>query len=108
MSWSGAALKLSRRIRAQVRAQARENGVVKASGGRGREYSGRGQRMRKTVKFVWEPGSLVTILPERARAGDQDERTGIVIGPFGAGYFDVLTNDGEIIQAPGKRLRSAS
>ena len=100
-------MKISRRVRAQARAQARKSGATPTKQGGRKEYSSSGQRMKKTLKYVWEPGSLVTVLPQPAYYGKIEETTGIVIGPYGAGYFDVLTSAGEIIQAPGKRLRKA-
>lgn len=99
-------MKITRQMKRHVRAAARANGVVPDKRVNIKEYSPDGQRMQKSVQYVWEPGSLVSI-QTTARAWNTSADTGIVIGPYGAGYFDVLTSEGKIIQVPGKRLRKA-
>jgi hypothetical protein len=99
-------MKITRQMKRQARATARANGVTPDKRVKVKEYTPTGQRMQKSVSYVWEPGSLVSI-QTTARAWNQTADTGIVIGPYGAGYFDVLTSEGEIVQIPGKRLRKA-
>ncbi len=99
-------MKITKKMKQQIRAAARANGVTPDKRVKIKAYAPSGQRMQKTVQYVWEPGSLVTIVSTPA-ARNQSSDTGIVIGPYGAGYFDVLTSEGKIIQAPGKRLRKA-
>jgi hypothetical protein len=99
-------MKITRQMKRHARAAAHANGVVPDKRVKIKEYSPTGQRMQKLVQYAWEPGSLVSI-QTTARAWNQTADTGIVIGPYGAGYFDVLTSEGKIIQVPGKRLRKA-
>lgn len=101
-------MKITRQMKRHVRAAARANGVTPDKRVKIKEYAPDGQRMQKRVQYVWEPGSLVSIIvTARAWNGDEENVTGIVIGPYGAGYFDVLTSGGKIVQIPGKRLRKA-
>ena len=99
-------MKITRHMKRQIRAAARANGVVPDKRVKVKEYTPDGQRMQKSVTYVWEPGSLVSI-QTTAAAWNTSADTGIVIGDYGAGYFDVLTSEGKIIQVPGKRLRKA-
>jgi hypothetical protein len=99
-------MKLTRRMKRKVGASVRASGAVMDKRVKRKEYSPDGQRMQKQVQYVWEPGCLVSI-QTTARAWNTSADTGIVIGPYGAGYFDVLTHEGKIIQVPGKRLRKA-
>ena len=99
-------MKITRQMKRHIRAAARANGVTPDKRVKIKEYTPDGQRMQKSVQYVWQPGSLVSI-QTTARAWNTSPITGIVIGPYGAGYFDVLTSDGKIIQVPGKRLRKA-
>jgi len=99
-------MKITKQMKRHIRAAARANGVTPDKRVKVKEYTPDGQRMQKTVQYVWEPGSLVSVVVT-ARAWNASADTGIVIGPYGAGYFDVLTHEGKIIQVPGKRLRKA-
>ena len=99
-------MKITQHMKRQIRAAARANGVTPDKRVKVKEYASAGQRMQKSVTYVWEPGSLVSI-QTTAAAWNTSSSTGIVIGDYGAGYFDVLTGDGKIVQIPGKRLRKA-
>ena len=104
-------MKISKRMMAQARVAARESGTVPGKRKSQREYAPAGKRMQKTTKYAWEPGSLVAI-QTTDRAWNKSGDTGIVISQYAgwAGvtdYFDVLTNEGKIIQVLGKRLRKA-
>jgi hypothetical protein len=100
-------MKITRQMKRHIRAAARANGVTPDKRVKIKEYTPDGQRMQKSVQYVWEPGSLVSIIVTARAWNGEESATGIVIGPYGAGYFDVLTGDGKIIQVPGKRLRKA-
>ena len=99
-------MKITRHMKRQIRAAARANGVVPDKRVKVKEYTPSGQRMQKSVSYVWEPGSLVSIL-DTAATYEEKNVTGIVVGDYGAGYFEVLAMDGRILTIPGKRLRKA-
>ena len=99
-------MKITRHMKRQIRAAARANGVVPDKRVKVKEYTPSGQRMQKSVSYVWEPGSLVSIL-DTAATYEEKNVTGIVVGESASGYFDVLALDGRIVQIPGKRLRKA-
>ena len=99
-------MKITRHMKSQIRAAARANGVTPDKRVKVKEYTPSGQRMQKSVTYVWEPGSLVSIL-DTAATYEEKNVTGIVVGESVSGYFDVLALDGRIVQIPGKRLRKA-
>ena len=99
-------MKITRHMKRQIRAAARANGVTPDKRVKRKEYTPSGQRMQKSVSYVWEPGSLVSIL-DTAATYEEKNVTGIVVGDYGAGYFEVLAMDGRILTIPGKRLRKA-
>jgi hypothetical protein len=99
-------MKLTRRMKKQVSAAVRASGAATDKRVKRKEYAPTGSCMKKTVTYVWEPGSLVSIL-DTAASYKQQNTTGIVVGEYGAGYFEVLAMDGRILTIPGKRLRKA-
>ena len=100
-------MKITKQMKRHIRAAARANGVTPDKRVKIKEYAPAGQRMQKSVQYAWEPGSLVSIIVTARAWNGEENATGIVVGDYGAGYFDVLTGDGRIVQIPGKRLRKA-
>lgn len=103
--WYNKHMKITRQMKRQARAAARANGVTPEKRVRTKQYVPNAQRMRKTIEYPFEEGDLVSI----KRAMDAEKVTGIVIGknPTHQSFFEVLANDGRVLNVSGFRLRRA-
>ena len=101
-------MKITRQMKRQIRATVRANGVTPEQRVKVKEYTPSGKRMRKTITYSFEAGSLVSIL-DTANSCEDGNVTGIVIGehPTYSSYFEVLAMDGRVLNILGKRLRKA-
>jgi hypothetical protein len=101
-------MKITKKMKQQIRATAKASGCVPDKRVKRKEYAPDVRRMRKTMTYSFEAGSLVSIL-DTPSADSGQNTTGIVIGKNVnyAGHFDVLAMDGKMLFIHGKRLRKA-
>lgn len=101
-------MKITRQMKRQIRARIKSSGAVleKPAKTKRKEYNPDGQRMQKSVTFAFEVGSFVTVVTSRHFRLNDENNSGIIIGDYELGYYEVLIN-GTIVHIPGKRLRRA-
>jgi hypothetical protein len=101
-------MKITKKMKQQIRAAAKASGCVPDKRVKRKEYAPAGRRMQKTIVYSFEAGSLVSIM-DTAPTYEEPNVTGIIIGENArsANYFDVLAMDGKMLYIHGKRLRKA-